>query len=134
MKNLRLIPDTHRYQPKSHLFDGQFGGKYCQRSINKSLTQNDKKTGIKKRIFPYILRHSFATHLLEQGVSLRHIQVFLGNSSSKTTEHYTQVSTQEIGSIVNPLEAYYSKGSGTIHPKNGSIMPLNQGDKENKHT
>ena len=80
------------------------------------------------------LEFGLATQLLEQEAALRNIQTLLGkSSSSKTTERYTQVSTQEIGRIVNPLEAYYSSMSGTIHSKNGSIKPLKERDNENKH-
>ena len=80
-----------------------------------------------------IVKASFATHLLELGVSLRHIQLLLGHNSSKTTERYTQVSTQEIENIVNPSDSYYQKKSGAIHTIMGCIEPLNQRDKENKH-
>ena len=122
-----------QYKPKKWVFEGRNGKPYSATSIAKILKQATKKANINKKISPHTLRHSFATHLLEQGVSLRHIQTLLGHSSSKTTERYTQVSTQEIGRIVNPLEAYYSSMSGTIHSKNGSIKPLKESDNENKH-
>lgn len=69
----------------------------------------------------------------QKGVRLHLIQLLLGYNRSKTTECYTQVSKQEIGTSINPLEFFYNKRSGTIHAKMGCIEPLKQRDKENKH-
>ena len=64
-----------------------------------------EKVGIKIPVTPHMLRHSFATHLLEAGVDLRQIQVLLGHSSSKTTEIYTHVSTKDISKIKSPVDS-----------------------------
>jgi integrase/recombinase XerD len=62
------------------------------------------KTGINKPVTLHWLRHSFATHLLENGTDLPYIQEILGHNSSKTTEIYTHVSTKSIQKIVSPFD------------------------------
>ena len=61
------------------------------------------KVGIKKHITVNTLRHSFATHLLEEGTDLRYIQSLLGNNNSKTTEIYTHITTKGFDQIKSPL-------------------------------
>jgi len=63
------------------------------------------KAGIAQTVTAHMFRHSFATHLLEQGVGLRYIQNILGHSSSKTTEIYTQVSSASLAKIKSPLDS-----------------------------
>ena len=108
MKNLRLIPDFKRPQT---IVKPAFAGFTLQ-----------------------LLRPSFTTQLLEQGISLRHIQVLLGHNSSKTTELYTQVSIQEIGKIKNPLDDFYKTKSSTIHADLVSIVEQKQKYNGNKHS
>ena len=98
-----------KYKPQIWLFEGQKpASQYSPTSIRNILNYASKHAGIKRRITPHMLRHSFATHLLEQGVDLRYIQVLLGHGSSKTTEIYTHVSNSEIGKIVNPLDELWN--------------------------
>lgn len=93
-----------QWRPKIYLFEGPNNKKYSATSILKIIKMAAKKAGIKKNISPHMLRHSFATHLLENGTDLRYIQVLLGHSSSKTTEIYTQVAINNIKKIKSPIE------------------------------
>jgi len=92
------------YKPKEWLFEGEGGGQYSQKAIQNILKRAVQKTGIKKRITVHTLRHSFATHLLENGTDLRYIQNLLGHSSSKTTEIYTHITNKGFDQISNPLD------------------------------
>jgi integrase/recombinase XerD len=92
------------YRPKLYLFEGQFGGKYSSSSIQQFIKKYAVAAGIKKPIHPHMLRHSFATHLLESGTDLRYIQQLLGHRSSKTTEIYTHVSRKFLGQIQSPAD------------------------------
>jgi site-specific recombinase XerD len=86
------------------LFESQRGGKLTSKTIELILSKNAKKAGIKKRVYPHLLRHGFATHLLEQGTDLRIIQKLLGHSDIKTTQIYTQISQASIKNIKSPLD------------------------------
>ena len=84
-----------------YIFEGR-NGKYTKKSVQKVLDSLSKKIGTK--ITPHMLRHSFATHLLEQGTDIRHIQKLLGHSDLSTTEIYTKVSNKDLSNIKSPLD------------------------------
>lgn len=98
-----------KYQPKDFLFEGAKGGKYSPTSVAKILKKATLKAGLQKNVTPHMLRHSFATHLLEQGTDLRYIQELLGHNSSKTTEIYTHVSKKAIAKIKNPVDDFFKE-------------------------
>jgi site-specific recombinase XerD len=80
------------------------GEKYSGTSVLKIVSKASIILGKNKSITPHILRHSFATHLLEAGTDLRTIQILLGHNSSRTTEIYTHVAINHIKIIKNPLD------------------------------
>lgn len=93
------------FKPKDWLFEGQSGvGQYDERSLASVLKQALEKSKIHKPVTLHWLRHSYATHLLENGTDLRYIQEILGHSRSRTTEIYTHVSNKSIQKIVSPFD------------------------------
>jgi site-specific recombinase XerD len=94
-----------QWKPKKYIIEGVYGQQYSGQSIGKIVTNAAKKAGIQVTVTPHMLRHSFATHLLEDGVDLRQIQVLLGHSSSNTTEIYTHVATKTFKKTKNALDS-----------------------------
>lgn len=92
------------YKPKQYLFEGQTGDRYSDKSVQKIVKQAAVKAKISKKVTPHTLRHSFATHLLENGTDIRIIQELLGHNSLKTTEIYTHVTDISKLKIKSPLD------------------------------
>lgn len=92
------------YKPRVFLFEGQKGGSYSPRSTQKLFRRALVACKITKKATVRTLRHSYATHLLENGTDIRIIQELLGHKTSKTTEIYTHVSHQTKQKIPNPLD------------------------------
>jgi integrase/recombinase XerD len=95
----------HAARPQVWLFPGQNPiNPVTARQLNRAVTAAKTLAGISKRVSPHTLRHSFATHLLEQGVDIRVIQVLLGHAKLETTALYTRVAVNTVRGIKSPLE------------------------------
>jgi site-specific recombinase XerD len=92
------------YKPQEWLFEGQKGGHLSPRSIQEVFDRAKDKVGITKNVSIHSLRHSFATHLLEDGTDIRYIQELLGHSSAKTTQIYTHIAKREFLRIRSPYD------------------------------
>lgn len=103
-----LLCDLRAYfskeHPKHFLFEGKMGEAYSARSIQAVVKQIAEKANITKPVSPHILRHSFATHLIENGTDIRYVQDLLGHNSIKTTELYTHITEVSKSKIKSPLD------------------------------
>jgi len=100
-----LSKDLQAYlQGREHKFVFSKDEPLTTRNIQKIIFGTKKRAGINKKVTPHTLRHSFATHLLEQGTDIRVIQSMLGHSSLNTTQIYTHVSSEQIRKVINPLD------------------------------
>lgn len=88
----------------SYVFESNRGGKLDERSAQKIFENASKKAGITKDVSFHSLRHSFATHLLENGVDIRYVQELLGHANIRTTQIYTKVTNPMLKNIKSPLE------------------------------
>ena len=99
-----LLNYLNTYRPKVYFVENPKGGTYSSSSIRLSLRSACKLADIKKKVTPHTLRHSYATHMLENGIALRHIQSLLGHSRPETTMIYTHVTQKHLMKIKSPLD------------------------------
>jgi integrase/recombinase XerD len=95
-----------QYRPKEWLFEGQKEGTHmCYTSIRNIFFEAKERAGITKPASVHTLRHSFATHLIERGTSLHHVQLLLGHRSPTTTTVYLHVSKMNLAQVASPLDS-----------------------------
>jgi integrase/recombinase XerD len=105
LNGLRNYYKSLRIKPKSYLFFGKdIDSPMLPRWAQHNISLAGKKAGIKKPVTPHILRHSFATHLLENGVDVRRIQILMGHKSLRTTAIYMSVSADFINTTKSPVD------------------------------
>lgn len=96
----------YQYSPKLYVFEGRSSPQYSNTSARQVLRRILRFTDIKKHVTLHTLRHSYATHLLENGTDIRFIQELLGHNDPKTTMIYTHVSTTSLEKIKNPFDDF----------------------------
>ena len=108
LEELKKQSEKQKQKNQEYLFSGP-KGKLSDRNIQKIVRIAAKRAGIEKPVHTHTLRHSFATHLLEDGVDIRKIQLLLGHSDLSTTQIYSHVSTEELKKIPSPIDKLYDK-------------------------
>jgi integrase/recombinase XerD len=107
-----------QFRPQQYLFNGRAGMKYTQTSVRAVLQKACLRSGIRKKATPHMLRHSFATHMIEEGVNLRYVQSLLGHTRPETTQIYTHVATEHLMRLKNPFDELMKQYGSAIGPGN----------------
>ena len=107
-KKLKKHIEEQRNLKKEFVFSGR-NGKMTSRNLQKIVSRAAKKANLQKDVHCHTLRHSFATHLLENGVDIRKIQELLGHADLSTTQIYTHISKEELKKIKSPLDTMMKK-------------------------
>jgi integrase/recombinase XerD len=100
----RLSRYRREYKPQEWMFERHKGEPFTESIVSKQLKEAAKEAGITKRVYPHLLRHSFATHLIEQGTDLKIVKELLGHKQLKTTEQYVHIADTFKSSIRTPLD------------------------------
>jgi site-specific recombinase XerD len=104
----KVAPMLHAFivdrEPDDYVFPGIDGGHMTPRAVQKAFKHALKKAGIKRRASCNSLRHSFAVHLLEKGVDIKHVRRLLGHARTETTSIYKRLISEEKVSIRSPLD------------------------------
>lgn len=109
LEELRLYYKV--YRPNIYIFEGKKKGKpYSSTSFRAVLNRAGLAAGLKKNIYPHILRHSFATHMLERGMNLKRLQLLMGHSSINTTSGYLHLTHPYEGEVPNLLASIKEAG------------------------
>lgn len=96
-------------QPQDPVFDSLRGGRLTTETLQKIVKQAMQRAGVHKQATFHSLRHSFATHLLEQGTDIRYVQALMGHKNIRTTQVYTQVTSPALRNIQSPLAVTWNR-------------------------
>jgi len=101
--DLKEQAERQKQESQEYLFTSK-NGKLTSRNLQKIVKTAVENAGIEKEVHPHTLRHSFATHLLEDGIDIRKIQELLGHADLSTTQIYTHISSEELKKIKSPID------------------------------
>ena len=100
----KLTEYNRLYRPKVWFFERRPGEPFTESIVSKRLKAAAREADITKRIYPHLLRHSFATHLLEQGTDIKIVKELMGHNNIKTTERYVHIADTYKSNIKSPLD------------------------------
>ena len=115
----------YAYKPVIYFVEGKEERKYSAESVRQFLRKSCDRAKVFRRITPHTLRHSYATHLLENGVDIRYIQSLLGHARPETTMIYTHVKRKDLMEISNPLDVALQKLKSTDKPNDKVLLSRN---------